>query len=535
MVNTLSDLTQPHVTDQAAKDSQHLEEVSAAYDRIGYDAGVSALTHPCELGGAVSLYGVQAPPVNQARILEVGSALGHNLIPIAASLPQSVCVGIDLSLRQVELANREAQELGLQNIVFIAAEITEVAEELNGFDYIICHGVYSWTSDEVRKRLLPCLMTLLSPRGILHVSYNTYPGWADCGLLRSLVQTLSSKTEWTSAQEPQVDQWISSLPQGSTRRRYEQLWFGAFRDQPDFYKRHGIFAEFNQPRYVSDMIAEAEAAGLSYITDASPQRDLPTEDFREVMTHSKGLTRADQLQLLDFARHTTFRASLFTRSSEYKPDGTLTISSLSRLYLYIHLVQTEVDTPSDSITYYQGRFEALEQPLEMTDPLLNKLIKSAAIHWPAPLPLKTYLTQVDSAMVDNLVAQLLILISHNQASLFFDWPKLPVCPRSNLVNTESDRLDADKPLISKLNAYYISKGRPDLTVCGLHQSTKALREAPWFPMSDLFNGKRDRKELLQAVLSHSAFPESKLAKMSELERGQQLDQDLSLFDRLGYV
>ena len=99
--------------------SPDLKSVERAYDHLGYDAGISSQTHPCQIGGKASLFGIVAPQVHSAKILEVGCALGQNLIPIASSLPESICIGVDLSTQQIEHARREAQALHLSNVVFI--------------------------------------------------------------------------------------------------------------------------------------------------------------------------------------------------------------------------------------------------------------------------------------------------------------------------------------------------------------------------------------------------------------------------------
>jgi len=45
------------------------------------------------------------------------------------------------------------------------------------FDYIICHGVYSWVSDAVQDKIMAVSSCNLTPQGIAYISYNTYPGW----------------------------------------------------------------------------------------------------------------------------------------------------------------------------------------------------------------------------------------------------------------------------------------------------------------------------------------------------------------------
>ena len=53
----------------------------------------------------------------------------------------------------------------------------EFSAEPGSFDYILCHGVYSWVPAPVQQRIFELCQRLLSPRGIAYISYNTYPGF----------------------------------------------------------------------------------------------------------------------------------------------------------------------------------------------------------------------------------------------------------------------------------------------------------------------------------------------------------------------
>ena len=45
------------------------------------------------------------------------------------------------------------------------------------FDYIVCHGVYSWVTAELRRAILRVTAERLSGNGAALVSYNVLPGW----------------------------------------------------------------------------------------------------------------------------------------------------------------------------------------------------------------------------------------------------------------------------------------------------------------------------------------------------------------------
>ena len=59
---------------------------------------------------------------------------------------------------------------------------------MGDFDYIICHGVYSWVPDEVQDRILTISSTNLAPQGIAYISYNTYPGWHMREMIRDMMR-----------------------------------------------------------------------------------------------------------------------------------------------------------------------------------------------------------------------------------------------------------------------------------------------------------------------------------------------------------
>src|SRR5262245_28858455 len=115
-----------------------------AYDDVPYPSLPSRRTHPAHLAAIGRLRGLAPPPVRRCRVLELGCAAGGNLLPMAADLPDSTFVGVDVSARQVEAGQRALGQLGLTNIELRRLNLLEAGDELGTFDYILCHGVYSW-------------------------------------------------------------------------------------------------------------------------------------------------------------------------------------------------------------------------------------------------------------------------------------------------------------------------------------------------------------------------------------------------------
>jgi len=67
--------------------------------------------------------------------------------------------------------------MGLGNIELQAMDLSEIDASFGQFDYIICHGVYSWVPAKVQEAIMRICADNLAPDGVAYLSYNTYPGW----------------------------------------------------------------------------------------------------------------------------------------------------------------------------------------------------------------------------------------------------------------------------------------------------------------------------------------------------------------------
>ena len=155
---------------------------------LHYDAPCSLYTHPAQLAAIATLSGHCPPPIETARILEIGSALGGNLNVIAGTLPQAYCVGIDPFEAQTLEAQKRAKQNGITNVHYFSIGIEELTEDFGYFDYIIGHGLFSWINDQARQATLDVCTRHLSENGVGYLSYNTYPRWYVNQLSRSLMR-----------------------------------------------------------------------------------------------------------------------------------------------------------------------------------------------------------------------------------------------------------------------------------------------------------------------------------------------------------
>jgi len=254
---------------------------ATSYDEVPYSDNCFSLTHPDHLAVMASLYGLSTPPVERCRVLELGCALGGNLIPMALGLPGAYFVGIDLSASQIAFARETAEALGLRNIDLRVMSITDVGPELGPFDYIVCHGVYSWVPPAVQDKILALCKDLLSPNGVSYVSFNTYPGWHARGLVREMMSYHVRRRAEARDRVQGARQFLDELShtvidRDSSFARILRTEAEYLRRSGDQYLYHEHLEETNQPCYYHEFADRAAAKGLRYFSEA---RDNQAENL----------------------------------------------------------------------------------------------------------------------------------------------------------------------------------------------------------------------------------------------------------------
>lgn len=310
-----------------------------AYDEVPYPSYTYPKTHPDHLHVIGRLLGLDPAAIGQARVLELGSAAGGNLMAMAEQLPDAEFVGIDRSAVQVAEGRALAERVGITNLRLEARDLMELdPSELGRFDYVIAHGLLSWIPREVQDRLFALLPKLLREQGIAYVSYNAYPGWharegiRDMMLFhtrqfadpRKRVEQARALVEFLAgaAQEP-----TGPYAQALVRER------DLMRKMADAHLLHDQLEHHNQPFYLYEFIDRLVDTGLQYLGDADLHwmvaRDLPDE-VRATLSRITG-DRIALEQYLDFVRNRTFRSSLVCLA-ELGPRGKIEASAAYALH-----------------------------------------------------------------------------------------------------------------------------------------------------------------------------------------------------------
>jgi methyltransferase-like protein/2-polyprenyl-3-methyl-5-hydroxy-6-metoxy-1,4-benzoquinol methylase len=255
-------------------------------------------------------------PIDRCRVLELGCASGGNLISMGLTLPGSTFVGIDFSPRQIADGQAVVEHLGLRNVELKPLSILDVGDDFGTFDYIVCHGVWSWVPPAVQEGILRVCKRRLAPNGVAYISYNTYPGWHMWAILREMVNFHTRHFEGNAARVRQARAFLDLIAravEGSTNvyGRLLEEEAGELRKQGDAYLFHEHLEEVNVPVYFHEFVARAAAHGLQYLEEAafSP---LPSAIAPEVVDALQRLPvdLVHREQYYDFLRGRSFRRTL---------------------------------------------------------------------------------------------------------------------------------------------------------------------------------------------------------------------------------
>ncbi|MFM9868875.1 methyltransferase regulatory domain-containing protein [Achromobacter xylosoxidans] len=378
-------MTEPDLLNQA---------ISDAYDETPYVSNAISHSAPGQLRAVAHLFGHAAPPLNQARVLEIGCAAGGNLLPFAAAHPDAKIVGVDLSSAQVSEGRQVIERLGLRNIELLAMSLTDITPDFGQFDYIITHGVYSWIPAEVREGLMRVCRENLAPAGVAYISYNTYPGWKVSEVVRDAL-VLGTFGASTSAEKlTKAREILSMLEHGTAESNAQAIAIRHLaqhlRSQPNHYLQHEYLEAVNSPCYFLEFVAQAQQHGLAYLADAMPETSISTNYGNHVAAHhqqvSQGFDRAVREQFLDIAIGRQFRRSLLVHAEQAanaleQPEAS-GFADMHFTALLDLAPPDATDSPPDEHRY-QGR---TGKTLTTSDPGLIALVNRLRLAWPATVP-----------------------------------------------------------------------------------------------------------------------------------------------------
>lgn len=357
----------------------------ADYESMPYDSMPFAQTQPSNLSAVATFFGLETAPVDHCRVLELGCASGGNIIPLAARYPEARFTGIDLSDRHVAIGNERIAALGLSNIEIRQGDLADPDVVAGEFDYIICHGVYSWVPPPAQDGILNICGRQLAPNGIAYISYNVLPGWQLRGAIRDIFQfhagECASPQEGVAKGREMLARLAAisreSTPYGQLIRHEAKL----LATYPDTYIMGEFLVDQNRPCYFRDFVERAEHAGLAYLADTDLRSSLPetiSPEFSQLLAGMAGPDRRMREQYFDFFQGRQFRQSLLVRKSQSAAgQPTVDHRRLAALHFSSQL-RLEAGTPGAALTLREPKGKSITT----NDPMAARALDSLGAAFP---------------------------------------------------------------------------------------------------------------------------------------------------------
>ena len=365
---------------------------SNSYDAIPYPSLPIDAMHPDHLYSIAKLFRLDAPLPDNASILELGCASGGHIIPIAVQMPDAKIVGVDLSRKQIAAGQRTVDALGLKNLKLIAMDFQRLDASLGQFDYILCHGVFSWVPPEAQQCILQICQARLSTNGVAYISYNAYPGWFARGMIRQMMLPYVSQLPDIESRLQQARALLSFIVESTENQNtpYSQSLkneLDLLAKNPDSYLFHEHLEENNHPMFFYQFMELATAHQLQFLGESILATMITSNLAPKADISLKKLTTSliEQSQYMDFATNRMFRQSLLCHSAQNLERHL----NSDRLEGCRFAGKYQIDDPSTANNLSNGVEiifkNANGRTIQTKDPVLKSLLFTVTEAWPGSL------------------------------------------------------------------------------------------------------------------------------------------------------
>lgn len=298
------------------------------YNELVYKSNPFSYATARKVEAYATLYGLNPTDSRKARILELGSSFGGNILTQALYNPDNYYVGVDLSEEQVNIGKKFIEQLGLKNIELHQKDILEIDEDFGKFDYVISHGVFSWVPDVVKEKMIWICNHNLNENGVAYLSYNTLPGWKEGEKIREMMLYVNKyfpeKEQGEKVRRGKVFMEIIAeqmklYPNISERKKNFIELAESIIKMDDYYIGHEHLEVFNDPMYLYQFVEMLEKEDLQYITDIDLRLSYSGIYRNETKEKIQQLSLGDNVikeQVLDYLLDTQFRKSVICKKSQ---------------------------------------------------------------------------------------------------------------------------------------------------------------------------------------------------------------------------
>jgi SAM-dependent methyltransferase len=369
------------------------------YDHLPYLSLPIAFTQPSHLAGLAALHGsAPCPDPERAHVLELGCASGGNLLPLAARWPKARFLGVDLSERQIADGHRRIRYFQLENVTLEHADLADFKLPARSFDYVICHGVFSWVPLAVQGAILGLIGHSLSDVGIAAVSYNVLPGWHLRNPVKDILRFHARTDGGVQERVARARAALAALDTCTGPGTYGALLrteASQLAKIPASYILGEFLTEHNHPTQFLDFLSAAAEHGLEFLCEA----DLDA-GARAALTR-EGVQRVDRLaendreraaQELDFLSGRPFRRTLLRKRLARSP-ALLSAAHVSGLHIAARLSPDPKGTRDGRVRY----IDRYGQPISTRVPIVGETLARLSRAYPATLSVSALIGDTGSA------------------------------------------------------------------------------------------------------------------------------------------
>ena len=382
------------------------------YDELLYKSNPFNYTIPALLEAQGKLYGLTPKDSRKARVLELGSSFGGNIITQALYNPEAEFVGVDLTAEQVKKGNEVIEKIGLKNIKLIEKNILDINEDFGKFDYIIVHGVFSWVPDIVKEKIIKICNENLTEEGIAYISYNTYPGWKEADKIREMMLyankyfpevSQGDKVQRGKAFISIVAEQMKIYTDVAEKKGDFIKQIEGILNMQDYYVGHEQLENINDPMYLHEFVDMLRKENLQYISDVGLRLSIASIYNDSTIEKLQQLSQGDPVikeQCLDYILDTKFRRALICKNSQaeklnfsetfpndildsflltlkYTKEEVETLNEENVKAIMLHLIETpnKSFTIQDALKYWEENINNEDKNEEKTNEVLANLRK----------------------------------------------------------------------------------------------------------------------------------------------------------------
>lgn len=493
----------------------NIDKLQQSYTEVPYYSQAYSNSHPDRLATLGCLFNLSPAPVNNCRVLELGCAGGGNIIPMAYFLPESEFCGIELAEGHVQAAKKAAHDLGLKNVRIQHGNILDVDASWGLFDYIICHGVFSWVPESVQDKILSISSDNLTEQGVVYISYNTYPGWHMRDMIRHMMLYHSNQFVGADQRIGQGKAFIDFLS-GAVGQNASDPYalllrneLEALKSSGDWYIFHDYMEVVNTPIYFHEFIDRAEKNGLQYLADASFSMMFHNDFSDGINSTLESLSHdiVQKEQYMDFLRNRQFRQTLLCKK-ELELKRNLDSEGLAGL-----LVSSSTIPENETIDMSSGQVQKFQTPdgkfIETENPIIKISLKILKENWPKAVPFEALLEACFKELEEIFGKE----IADSQ-----DWKRelgrgLLHCFVSGAIDLRSWQGEfkesvSSQPKVSDLTLYQVNNQQGVVNQCHEMVNTDALA-LHLIPILDGTKNKEDMLNHLIALAANKTFTVSK--------------------------